>query len=174
MSILAPVSTSLTATGCMLSVGELAGHDHVHALAHQRQPHFHQYLRRLARVDAERRRLCIDEPIPRASDQVAAGWDVREMDLAPDRIAGRLGNSDVALEVCAARRARWECATLRARRSRQPVRSPKRGPGARAPVKSSRDCRWMRAARRRRSPSRRQGGSRRLSHVTWPPMEIRD
>ena len=37
-------STSLTATGCRLSVGELAGHDHVHALADERQTHLDEHL----------------------------------------------------------------------------------------------------------------------------------
>ena len=48
ISIFAPVSTSLTATGCRLSVGELAGHDDVDALADERQPHLDQHLFGLA------------------------------------------------------------------------------------------------------------------------------
>ena len=44
MSIFAPVSTSLTATGWMLSVGELAGATTLDALAHERQPHLDEHL----------------------------------------------------------------------------------------------------------------------------------
>ena len=98
MSILAPLSTSLTATGCRLSVGELAG----------------TTTSTLSRTNVKRisTSTCSVAP-PRTvngadsasanpsrdrADDVAAGGNVRERHL-PDGIARRLADDDVAVDV---------------------------------------------------------------------------
>ena len=63
MSILAPVSTSLTATGWRLSVGELAGTTTSDAFANERQPHLDEHLFGLARPNRERRGVGVGKAV---------------------------------------------------------------------------------------------------------------
>ena len=75
----------------------VGGHDDVHALANERQPHLDQHLFRLAGLDGERRGLAVGKAVAHGPDDVAAGRHVGERHLA-DRIAGGLRDHDVAVD----------------------------------------------------------------------------